>query len=477
MKKILFVTSEVYPLIKTGGLADVSNGLPKALALLGQEVRLVLPNYHGLKLTNRPEVVGLLRVDGHTVQLLETMLPDSNVIIWLVDCPKFFDREGNPYVDAQGNSYKDNAERFTLFCRVAIEIAMNHAQLDWKADIVHCNDWQTGLIPALLSMEYQCPATVFTVHNMAYQGLFNGLTAAMLHLPSQILSADGLEFYGMVSFLKGGIAYADKITTVSPTYAQDIQTAELGYGLEGLLIYRGDDLTGIINGIDSEWNPEIDTLITQNYTANSLDEKAINKTALQARLNLPVDENVLLLSLISRLVEQKGIDMLLDCLPELLSLPVQIVLLGSGDKGFEHRLREFASAYPHKMSLTLGYNEALAHQIEAGADVFLMPSRFEPCGLNQMYSQRYGTLPIVRNTGGLADTVVDTLPETIANRTATGFVFAEESAGALLEAIKRATLLHSFPDIWRQVQINAMRRDFSWQNSAEQYLALYESIE
>jgi starch synthase len=351
-------------------------------------VRLVLPNYHGLKLENRPELVSLLRVDGHTVQLLETMLPNSNVVIWLVDCPKFFDVEGNPYVDVFGNSYKDNAERFALFCRVAIEIAMNRAQLDWKADIVHCNDWQTGLVPALLSLEYQCPATVFTVHNMAYQGIFSGLTAAMLHLPGQLLSVHGLEFHGMISFLKGGIAYADKITTVSPTYAQDIQTPELGYGLEGLLVYRSDDLTGIINGIDGDWNPETDHQIAQNYTANSLQTKSINKTALQARLNLPVDGGVLLLSLISRLVEQKGIDMLLDCLPELLLLPVQIVILGSGDKIFERRLSEFAAAYPHKMALTLGYNETLAHQIEAGADVFLMPSRFEPCGLNQMYSQR-----------------------------------------------------------------------------------------
>ncbi|MDD5754998.1 MAG: glycogen synthase GlgA, partial [Methylococcales bacterium] len=431
----------------------------------------------GLKLANRPELVSLLRVDGHTVQLLETMLPGSNVVIWLVDCPKFFDVEGNPYVDVFGNSYKDNAERFALFCRVAIEIAMNRAQLDWKADIVHCNDWQTGLIPALLSLEYQCPATVFTVHNMAYQGIFSGLTAAMLHLPGQLLSVHGLEFHGMISFLKGGIAYADKITTVSPTYAQDIQTPALGYGLEGLLVYRSDDLMGIINGIDGEWNPETDPLIAQNYTANSLQTKSVNKTALQTRLNLPVDGSVLLLSLISRLVEQKGIDMLLDCLPELLLLPVQIVILGSGDKIFEQRLFELAAAYPHKMALTLGYNETLAHQIEAGADVFLMPSRFEPCGLNQMYSQRYGTLPIVRHTGGLADTVVDTLPETMANHTATGFVFNDAHAGTLLEAVKRATLLHSFPEVWQQLQTNAMSRDFSWQNSAEQYLALYESIE
>ncbi len=477
MKKILFVTSEVHPLIKTGGLADVSSSLPKALTALGQEVKLILPNYHGLKLGQIPNVIALFRIGRHTVQLLETMLPHSSVVVWLVDCPEFFNMAGNPYVDAAGNAHPNNAERFALFCRAAIEVAMNRVQLNWKADVVHCNDWQTGLVPALLSLEYQCPTTVFTIHNLAYQGLFTGLTAALLQLPGQLLSPDGLEFHGMISFIKGGIVYADKITTVSPTYAQDIQTPELGYGLEGLLIYRDEDLTGIINGVDGDWNTEEDPLIAQNYNSSSLNDKVINKTALQARLNLPIDEKVFVLGLISRLVEQKGIDMLLDCLPELLTLPLQIVILGAGDKEFERRLQQFAAAYPHKMTLIVGYDEALAHQIEAGADVFLMPSRFEPCGLNQMYSQRYGTLPIVRNTGGLADTVVDTLPETIANHTATGFIFNDAHAGTFLEAIKRATLLYSFPEVWRQLQVNAMSRDFSWQNSAAQYLELYESIE
>lgn len=478
MKKILFVTSEVHPLIKTGGLADVSSSLPKALTALGQEVKLILPNYHDLKLGQiPPNVIALFRIGRHTVQLLETMLPNSKVVVWLVDCPEFFGTAGNPYVDAEGNSYPNNAERFALFSRAAIEVAMNRVQLNWKADVVHCNDWQTGLVPALLSLEYQCPTTVFTIHNLAYQGLFTGLTASMLQLPTQLLSPDGLEFHGMISFIKGGIVYADKITTVSPTYAQDIQTPELGYGLEGLLVYRDEDLTGIINGMDGDWNTEEDPLIAKNYSSSSLDDKVVNKTALQARLNLPIDEKVFVLGLISRLIEQKGIDMLLDCLPELLTLPVQIVILGAGDKEFERQLQQFAAAYPHKMTLFVGYDEALAHLIEAGADVFLMPSRFEPCGLNQMYSQRYGTLPIVRNTGGLADTVVDTLPETIVNRTATGFVFNNAHAGTLLETIKRATLLYSFPEVWRQLQINAMSRDFSWRNSAAQYLELYESID
>ena len=476
MKKILFVTSEVYPLIKTGGLADVSNSLPKALAQTGQDVKLVIPNYHALKITAHVFERSTFKIGTHTVRLLETMLPESDVCIWLVDCPEYFAISGNPYVDYAGNAYNNNAERFALFCRAAIEIAMNRVELDWKADIVHCHDWQTGLIPALLSLEYQCPPTVFTIHNLAYQGIFNGLMAATLQLPGQLLTPDGLEFHGMISFIKGGIAYADKITTVSPTYAQDIQTEELGYGLEGLLIYRDQDLIGIINGIDDDWNPHTDPLIAKNYTIDTLIDKKENKKALQAHLNLPVDEHVLVIALISRLVEQKGIDMILGCLPEMIHYPIQLVLLGSGDKGLEKQLREFASAHPHKLSLTLGYDEALAHLIEAGADVFLMPSRFEPCGLNQMYSQRYGTLPIVRRTGGLADTVVDTLPSTIANNTATGFMFNEASEGALLEAIKRATILYSFPDIWHKIQVNAMSGDFSWKSSAEQYVDVYSKI-
>ncbi|MEI7839704.1 MAG: glycogen synthase GlgA [Methylococcaceae bacterium] len=480
MKKILFVTSELHPLIKTGGLADVSNSLPKALADTGQDVKVILPNYRALKLTRNVQLRSTFQIGSHSVQLLETQLPDSNVTVWLVDCPEYFGMAGNPYVDSVGNSYQNNPERFALFCRAAIEVAMNRADLDWKADIVHCNDWQTGLVPALLSLELEnefCPKTVFTIHNMAYQGLFNGLTASILQLPAELLLPDGLEFYSKISLIKGGIAYADKITTVSPTYAQDIQTHELGYGLEGLLIYRNDDLTGIINGIDDDWNPETDTLIAQKFSVNSLHDKVTNKTALQSRLNLPINENVLVLSLISRLVEQKGIDILLDCLPQLLNLPVQIVILGSGEKIFEQDLKQFATTYPHKMALTLGYDETLAHLIEAGADVFLMPSRFEPCGLNQMYSQRYGTLPIVRNTGGLADTVVDTLPNTLADKTATGFMFDEENAGTLLETIKRALLLYGFPEAWQQVQTNAMNCDFSWKRSAAQYLDLYENID
>ncbi len=281
----------------------------------------------------------------------------------------------------------------------------------------------------------------------------------------------------MLSFLKGGLIYSDRITTVSPTYAKEIQTAEFGYGLEGLLSYRKDFLSGIINGIDTDhWNPETDTNISQTFNHLTLNKKLLNKAALQEKLSLPVDKNIPVFGLISRLVEQKGIDLILECLPEMLTHPLQFVLLGSGNKGFEQRLHNFAESHPDKISITIGYDETLAHLIEAGADIFLMPSRFEPCGLNQIYSQRYGTVPIVRKTGGLADTVVDTVPETLNNNTATGFVFNEASPGALMEAIKRSLILYSHPKTWKQLQTNGMQKDYSWSKSAKQYMTLYSHL-
>lgn len=477
MKKILFVTSEAHPMIKTGGLADVSGSLPKALAELSQDVRLILPNYQAIKTDGDVRFLCSLRVDNREFNLLETQIPDSQVTVWLVDSPELFNRPGNPYVDEAGNPWPDNAIRFALFCRVAVEVAMDRAGLAWQPDIVHCNDWQSGFIPALLSLEPHRPASVFTIHNMAYQGLFPAESTQELNLPGKLWNPEGLEFFNMLSFIKGGLVYADHITTVSPTYALEIQTPTFGYGLEGLLTHRKDCLSGILNGIDIElWNPETDPLIAQHYHVASLPNKQYNKSELQRRFALPVNDHVPLFGLIGRLVEQKGIDLIIDCLPDLMSMPMQFVLLGAGDKAYEQRLQNLAHVYPDKMAVTLGYDETLAHLIEAGSDVFLMPSRFEPCGLNQMYSQRYGTLPIVRKTGGLADTVVDALPDTIANRTATGFVFNEASASSLLEAVKRATILYSDQKTWTKIQANAMKKDFSWRHSAEQYLMLYRSL-
>lgn len=478
MKKILFVTSEAHPLIKTGGLADVSGSLPKALAELSQDVRIIMPNYQTIKMQSEVRYLCTLRVENRDVNILETRLPDSQVLVWLVDYAEYFNRSGNPYVDEFGNSWADNADRFALFCRIAVEVAMDRAYLNWWPDVVHCNDWQSGLVPAMLSLEPHRPSSIFTIHNLAYQGLFTSDSIRGLNLPGQLWNPEGLEFYSMLSFIKGGLVYADLITTVSPTYALEIQTAAYGCGLEGLLLHRKDSLIGILNGIDMEvWNPEIDPNIAKNYNQKSLLDKRQNKTELQRRFGLPENRNVPLFGLIGRLVEQKGIDMIIDCLPEMLSMSIQFVLLGSGDKDFEQRLLNLTHVYPDKMAVTRGYDEPLAHLIEAGSDVFLMPSRFEPCGLNQMYSQRYGTLPIVRKTGGLADTVIDALPETIADHTATGFVFNEANASSLLETIKRATMLYSNQKAWVSIQTNAMKKDFSWRLSAEQYLALYDSLE
>jgi len=477
MKKILFASSEVHPLIKTGGLADVAGSLPRALAELSQDIRIILPNYQSIKNTEEVRFISSVRVNNQDANILETKLPDSDVIVWLVDCPALFDTPGNPYVDESGNSWPNIADRFTLFCRIAVEVAMNRAHLDWSADVVHCNDWQTGLIPALLSIEGNKPSTVFTIHNMAYQGMFPENTFSDLNLPQQLWHPNGLEFHKMLSFIKGGLSYSNRITTVSPTYALEIQTSEYGYGLEGLLSHKYNILSGIINGMDlKQWNPSTDTSISEPYDVNSLDKKLINKTSLQARSSLPVNKSVPLFGLISRLVEQKGIDLILDCLQEMVEMPLQLVLLGSGDKSVEQKLLDFARLYPKKISVTIGYDESLAHQIEAGVDIFLMPSRFEPCGLNQMYSQRYGTIPIVRETGGLADTIEDALPKSIAKNTATGVSFKHATPGALLEAIKRTMLLYNDKKTWKKIQIAAMEKDFSWENSAKQYLALYEEI-
>ncbi len=477
MKKILFVTSEVHPLIKTGGLADVAGSLPIALAELGQDVRIILPYYQSIKLESDANYRSTIRLNNRDVHLLQTQLPNSDVMVWLVDCPEYFGAPGNPYTDENGRAWSNSADRFSLFCRAAVEVAQNRASLDWHADIVHCNDWQSGLVPALLSLEPQRPSTVFTIHNMAYQGNFPQETYFNLNLPGQLWNQEGVEFYGLFSFLKAGIACADHITTVSPTYGLEIQTPEFGYDLHGLLHYRHNELNGIINGIDLEvWNPETDAHIAQTYTRDTLDNKTINKLALQKQLSLPEDASIPVIGLISRLVDQKGIDLVIHCLETLVSYPIQFILLGAGNKRFEHKLKNINHSYPDKVSVTIGYNEAFAHLIEAGVDIFLMPSRFEPCGLNQMYSQRYGTLPIVRKTGGLADTVTDALPETIADKSASGFVFDESSSGAVLEAIKRALLLYSHQEIWQQMQQTAMQKDFSWKNSAEQYIQLYGSL-
>ena len=474
--KILFAASEAHPLIKTGGLGDVAGSLPIALQAQRQDVCIIMPAYHDLiirvgKLTRIHPLTGFPK----GVRLLEGTLPNSKIKLWLVDAPDYFDRPGNPYLNPQGTDWPDNAQRFALFSRVVAAVAMNNAGLAWQPDVVHCNDWQCGLIPALLSLETARPATVFTVHNLAYQGLFPAETFAALNLPASLWSIDSLEFYGQMSFIKGGLAHADMISTVSPTYAQEIRTPAYGCGLEGLLNHRAERLTGILNGADyTQWDPQHDPLIPHHYNAQSLQNKAANKAALQTRVGLPVAADIPVFAIISRLVEQKGVDLLLDSLPELLRHKVQLIMLGNGDHDLESAFSALAAQHPTQVAAQIGFNEELAHFIESGADLFVMPSRFEPCGLNQIYSLRYGTVPIVRRTGGLADTVVDATPETLKNRTATGIVFDEATPSALLTALERALALYKEPTLWQQMVGTGMKQDFSWKHSAKKYLALYQ---
>jgi len=475
MSHILFASSEATPLIKTGGLADISGSLPAALKTMRQSIRLVLPAYpQALKGAGKTRTVANLQIGTHSVTLHEGKMPDSHVTVWLVDSPAHFAREGGPYVDAEGNDWPDNAERFTLFARVIVEIAMGRAGLKWQPEVVHCNDWQTALVPALLSMETKRPGTVFSIHNLAYQGRFSWATFQALGLPASLWDYRALEFYGEMSMIKGGLAYADRLTTVSPSYAREICTPAMGVGLDGLLNYRSDRLSGILNGVDyNAWDPANDTHITSHYSRNNPSAKADNKIALQRKVGLPETKKPPLLGLVSRFVEQKGIDLVLEAAHELLSDDLQIIMLGSGDRALERAAHTLAEEYPRQVAVHIGYDESLAHQIEAGADLFLMPSRFEPCGLNQLYSLRYGTLPVVHRTGGLADTVVHTNRVTLDNGTATGFVFEHATVEGLFWAIKEAISCYRKPSCRNAVIDNAMQQDFSWKKSAQEYLAVY----
>jgi starch synthase len=477
---ILFASSEAHPLIKTGGLADVSGALPKAVHDLKQDVRLILPAYQDLlpRAGTLREVASLTTAGSAApVRVLEGRLPDTAIPVYLIDAPQYFDRPGNPYTGPDGRDWPDNAQRFARFARAIVEIAQDRAGLDWRPDVVHCNDWQTGLVPALLTLETPRPATVFTVHNLAYQGLFDRATFQTLELPSAWWSMYALEFHNQLAFIKGGLVFADVLTTVSPTYAEEIRTPAYGCGLDGLLAQRAADLKGILNGADyALWDPAADPLLEHHFSRRAIKGKAANKRELQALFGLPADPKRPLFAHVGRLVEQKGVDLVLDILPELLERPVQLVVLGSGDARLEAALRRAQAAHPDCLGVRIGYDEPLAHRIEAGADVFLMPSRFEPCGLNQIYSLRYGTLPLVRRTGGLADTVVDVSHANLDSGAATGFVFNSPTPAALLATVDRALSLYAQRTAWMRVVKTAMAQDFSWTRSAKRYLDLYQSL-
>jgi starch synthase len=468
--RILFATSEVAPLIKTGGLADVSAALPAALSTLGCETRVLVPAYGAVwRHVASSRCIASARIGVHRVEVHEAAHP-SGVTVWLLVCPHLYDRPGSPYHDEHGVDWTDNAERFATLARAVVWLAQGRTG-NFTPNVVHLNDWPTGLAAALLAREATRPRVVFSVHNLEYQGLFDRATFDALALAADLWSMDGLEFYGRMSFMKGGLVFADAITAVSPTYAREIQTAEFGFGLDGLLRHRAADLHGILNGIDTEvWNPASDRLIPARFDVDDLNGKAVCREALRARLGLaPADAPIA--AVVSRFAGQKGIDLILGAVDRLAALPLQFAVLGSGAPDLEAGFVAASARHPGRVAYARGFDEGLAHLIEAGADLFLMPSRFEPCGLSQMYSMRYGTVPVVRRTGGLADTV-----EQVADGHGTGFLFEDPTDDALCDAVSRAVATMRDSVRWRAIQRAGMTRDFSWTRSAAQYRDLYATL-
>jgi starch synthase len=477
---VLFVSSEIYPLAKTGGLADVSAALPAALAVLGVEIRLMLPGYPKAiaSAANKSVEVELEDFMGAgPMRLISARTPDTALPIWLVDCPSLFGRSGGPYQDEDGQDWPDNAKRFAVFNQVAAQLSLG-LLANWRADIVHANDWHSGLVAAILAGGCgRRPATVLTVHNLAFQGLFPADLYPQLGLPGDSLMPDGLEFYGNISFLKAGITYSDRLTTVSPTYAREILTAEYGFGLEGLLQRRAKDLVGIRNGADYRiWDPAIDAHLPANFNLQNIAGKRVCKTALQGELGLEVDSEAALAVIVSRITEQKMADVIVDTLPRIIENGAQCAVVGDGDRLLERRFELAAQQHPGRIAVRIGYEEPLAHRVLAGGDILLHPARFEPCGLTQLYAMRYGTLPVVRNTGGLCDTVVDATDRSVRQGTATGFAFESVNSADMLHCIERALALYSQPFAWRKVQRQAMAQDFGWSESARHYLALYRDL-
>ncbi|MDY0211575.1 MAG: glycogen synthase GlgA [Desulfuromonadaceae bacterium] len=501
--RVLFATSEIYPLVKTGGLADVAAGLSAALQQLDHDVTVILPAYQeAMRHLDSVCELACIRINcceiEYSVRLLSAE-SDSGATLLLVDIPGLFDRPGNPYLAEDGTDWLDNGERFGLFSRIVAGVALNQFGLNWHPDVVHCNDWQTGLVPAFMrlfnteadstgvsdaSERSTSPRTVFTIHNLSYGGKFSHTLFAGLGLPDSWWNPEMLEFYGELSMLKAGILLADQVTTVSPAYAAEICIPPHGFGFEGLLLKRAaqGELSGILNGIDTKvWNPTLDRYIPYTYSVQKgrVAQKERNKQHLLQTVapeGTELNRKAPLLSFIGRMVEQKGIDLLIETIPTLMDeTNANVVILGSGQKIYEQEILNLALQFPHRVFVHIGYSEELAHLIEASADIFLMPSRFEPCGLNQMYSLVYGTLPIVHATGGLKDTVVDASTENITAGTATGFVMQNASVDELRRCILSALELYCKPRTWQKLQKTAMLQNFDWQRSATSYLNIYQA--
>ncbi|WP_380183242.1 glycogen synthase GlgA [Kalamiella sp. sgz302252] len=475
--QVLHVCSEIFPLLKTGGLADVVGALPAAQIAEGTDTRVLIPAFPDLKKgIPETEVVARLHTFAGYVELHYGRY--DGVGIYLIDAPGLYDRPGSPYHDESQFAYTDNYLRFALLGWMGCEIACG---LDtfWRPEVVHAHDWHAGLTCAYLAARGRPAKSVFTVHNLAYQGLFYAHHLEQIQLPWSFFSVEGLEFHGQISYLKAGLYYADHITAVSPTYAREITLPEFGYGMEGLLKQRQLEgrLTGILNGVDPLiWDPEQDLLLTARYNRDVLDAKQENKRQLQIAMGLKIDEKAPVFAVVSRLTKQKGLDLVLEALPGLLEQGGQLVLLGAGDAVLQQGFLAAAAEYPGQVGVQIGYHEAFSHRIMGGADIIMVPSRFEPCGLTQLYGLKYGTLPLVRRTGGLADTVNDSSLENLADGIASGFVFEDSNAWSLLRAIRRAFVLWSRPSLWRYVQRQAMAMDFSWQVAAVAYRDLYQRL-
>ena len=482
---VVFVASEAVPFAKTGGLADVIGSLPCALERLGLGVSVIIPCYREVWWRSGQEIttngwklwipVGSREVEA---RVHEGRLPGSDVAVYLIDQPGYFDRD-QLYLREDGSDFPDNAERFAFFAKAALETI---SRLEPRPDVIHCHDWQSALIPAMLRERYspwlEGLGTLLTVHNLAYQGVFDASALALTGLDRRLFNWRQLEYHGRLNYLKAGLVYADLISTVSPTYAREIQTPEFGCGLDGLLRSRSADLTGIINGIDTEvWSPAREPMLAAQYDATDFETgKALCKAALQRRAGLPERADVPLFAQIGRLDPQKGWDLLIEVADDLLRGEVQLVVLGFGQARYHDQLDRLAVRHPGKLRVFLEFSGTLAHQIEAGADLFLMPSLYEPCGLNQLYSLAHGTVPVVRATGGLSDTVVDATPGSLADGTATGVVFRDPTPQALRKAIERALAIRGDPVAWRQLVENGMRADWSWDRSARDYVALYDEV-
>ncbi len=475
--RVLAVASEIYPIIKTGGLADVVGALPPELRLHGIETRTLVPGYSEV-LRSLPLAEELLHVPhffGGPVRLLSGSHAGLDLIV--IDAPHLFARPGNPYVSADGKDWPDNGLRFGALSRVAAEIGLG-AIPSFVPDVVHCHDWQTGLTPAYLHYARgPRPASIMTVHNLAYQGVFAHEMLEALGLPPESFTVDGVEYYGKISFLKAGLYYSNRITTVSPTYAREIQEDDGGMGLGGLLRSRSEVLSGILNGIDvAVWNPETDPLIATPFSMNAMASRTSNKAALQRMCGLEPSPNTLLLGVVSRMTWQKGLDLLLEAVPTMLTRGMQLVVLGNGDPDLQQRYQAVAADNPGRVSVTIGYDEALAHLIQAGVDALVVPSRFEPCGLTQLCALRYGAIPIVARVGGLADTVIDAREVGLDDGVANGFTFGPVTTDNLAEALLRVHDLWQDQQASRRLQRNGMSKDVSWSNRASRYADLYREV-